>query len=162
MATFARGLLDTVGNVVVRAASGSLVFDGVSRKDNFQATLTLPDPAGRLTWAMPNASGTFTLEAAKALAAASSITVAPGSATVLTLTPGQDETLNLSATGLVAGHKFTIVVTTSGTTSRTLTFGSNFKTTGTLATGTTAAKVFSISFVFDGTNAVELGRTTAM
>jgi hypothetical protein len=61
-----------------------------------------------------------------------------------------------------AGHRRTILVLTSGTTSRTITFGSGFKAVGTLATGTTSARVFVINFISDGTNLYEAGRTAAM
>lgn len=81
-------------------------------------------------------------------------------ASVFTLTPAQAETIN--ATNCTAGETATIVVTTSGTTSFILTFSTNFKTVGTLATGTTTAKVFTISFRCNGTTATELSRTTAM
>jgi hypothetical protein len=36
---------------------------------------------------------------------------------------------------------------TSGTTSRTITFGTNFKTPGTLSTGTVNGKMFLLEFV---------------
>jgi hypothetical protein len=61
-----------------------------------------------------------------------------------------------------AGSFRTILVLTSGTTSRTITFGSGFKPVGTLATGTTSGRVFAISFRSDGTNLYETGRTAAM
>lgn len=87
----------------------------------------------------------------------------PGLANSLsTLTPGEDETIAAVTTGAVIGKEYFIKVTTSGVTSRTITFGANFKTTGTLATGTVTAKVFVIAFVFDGTNFVEVSRTTAI
>ena len=76
-------------------------------------------------------------------------------------TPGEDETIAATTTGATAG-KVSLRVLTSGTTSRTLTFGTNFKSTGTLATGTVSAKVLMIGFLFDGTNFCETGRTTAM
>ena len=41
-----------------------------------------------------------------------------------TLTPGQDETINVS--NVTAGRLYALAITTSGTTSRTLTFGTNF------------------------------------
>jgi hypothetical protein len=44
----------------------------------------------------------------------------------------------------------------------TITFGSGFKPTATLATGTTTARVFALSFISDGTNLYETGRTVAM
>lgn len=53
-------------------------------------------------------------------------------------------------------------IVTSGTTSRTITFGTGFKTTGTLTTGTTSGRTFVISFVSDGTNMIEMSRTVAM
>jgi hypothetical protein len=79
---------------------------------------------------------------------------------VFTLTPGEDETITTS--GGINGERVTLVVTTTGTTSRTLTFGTGFKTTGTLATGTTSGKVFVIAFVVIAGLLVEVARTTAM
>jgi hypothetical protein len=62
----------------------------------------------------------------------------------------------------VAGTRCTLLVLTSGTTSRTITFGTGFKAVGTLATGTVTARVFAVSFISDGTNLYETGRTAAM
>lgn len=61
-----------------------------------------------------------------------------------------------------AGKIKTVIVLTSGTTSRILTFGTGFKPTGTLATGTTASRVYVVTFVSDGTNLYEASRTVAM
>ena len=79
---------------------------------------------------------------------------------VFTLTPAEAESIN--ATNLAAGQRVDVVITTSGTNSYTLTFNTNFKTTGTLATGATSGKVFVVAFVSDGTNLIEVARTTAM
>lgn len=79
---------------------------------------------------------------------------------IFTLTPAHTATIN--AASVVAGREIALVITTSGTSSFTLTFGTNFKATGTLATGTANAKVFVIRFVSDGTNWNETSRTTAM
>lgn len=79
---------------------------------------------------------------------------------VLNYTPTQDSTLNLAS--VPTCQEFTIVITTSGASSFTITFGTNFKTVGTLATGVTTAKVFTISFVCNGTICAETCRTTAM
>jgi hypothetical protein len=43
-----------------------------------------------------------------------------------------------------------------------MTFGTGFKSKGTLATGTVTAKTFAIEFISDGTNLIETGRTVAM
>jgi len=95
-----------------------------------------------------------------ALTAGSTVTLNSALGDVFTLTPAQAETIN--TTNISAGQRVNLVVTTSGTTSYTLTFGTNFKSTGTLATGTTTGKVFVVSFVSDGTNLNEVSRTTAM
>ena len=68
----------------------------------------------------------------------------------------------LTTTVPPAGHQRYLMVLTSGTTSRTITFGSGFKPVGTLATGTANARVFVIHWISDGTNLYEAGRTAAM
>ncbi len=102
-----------------------------------------------------------TASAISALTPGTTVSLNPALADVFTLTPAQDETINAASVN-AKGQVIQLVITTSGTTSRTLTFGSNFKSTGTLATGVTTAKVFTIAFVSDGTNYNELSRTTAM
>ncbi len=80
---------------------------------------------------------------------------------LITITPSGACTFN--ASGGAIGQCITFVVTTSGVSSFTLTWGTNFKTTATLATGTTTNKKFAVSFLcLDGTTWVETGRTTAM
>lgn len=96
----------------------------------------------------------------KALTAGAAVAINANEAQVFSLTPGQNETITV--TGGNAGQMLYVVITTSGTTSRTLTFSTGFKVTGTLATGTTSAKVFTICFVSDGTNFNEVSRTAAM
>lgn len=68
----------------------------------------------------------------------------------------------LTTTVPVAGSTRVLLILTTGAVSFTITFGTGFKTTATLATGTTAARVFAISFLSDGTNLYETGRTAAM
>lgn len=97
---------------------------------------------------------------ATALGNTGTVSLDPALGDVFTTTPSGDMTINASSALL--GARVSVVVTTSGTTSRTLTFGTSFKTTGTLATGTVTAKVFTISFIGDGTNLNEVARTTAM
>lgn len=96
-----------------------------------------------------------------ALASAATIALDPSIANIMSHVPTQNETIN-TATLPVAGDRLTFVITTSGTTSYTLTFGTNFKSVGTLATGATSGKVFTIQFISDGVNLNELSRTTAM
>jgi hypothetical protein len=78
-----------------------------------------------------------------------------------TLTPAHTATINATTVG-AQGQPLFLEIVTSGVDSFTLTFGTNFKSTGTLATGTTTAKTFMVQFLSDGTNYVEVSRTAAM
>ena len=68
----------------------------------------------------------------------------------------------LTATVPPAGCDAYTIILTSGTTSRTITFGIGFKPVGTLATGTVTNKVFIIHWISDGTNLYEVSRTVAV
>lgn len=83
-----------------------------------------------------------------------------GTNTCVKLTVTANRTL--TTTVPAAGTEVRIIVLTSGISSFTITFGTGFKPTGTLATGTTSARVFVVSFVSDGTNLYEVSRTVAM
>jgi len=76
-------------------------------------------------------------------------------------TPGEAETIN-ATTGGRAGQVIRVQILTSGVSSFNLTFSTNFLATGVLATGTTTAKTFQLTFVSDGTKFVEQSRTAAM
>jgi hypothetical protein len=55
-----------------------------------------------------------------------------------------------------------VILLQSSGSQKTMTFGTGFKPTATLALGTTAARVFVVSWVSDGTNLYETSRTVAM
>jgi len=77
---------------------------------------------------------------------------------IVTITPTGDCTFN--ASGGVVGQRTTFAITTSGGTSFTLTFGTNFHKTGTLATGFASPRFFAVTFVcVDGTTWWEEART---
>ena len=97
----------------------------------------------------------------QSLASAATIAFTPTSS-VIAHTPSQTETINFVSPAAYIGAQISLVITTSGTSSYTLTFGTNAKSTGTLATGTVSAKVIVVNFVSDGTNWNEVSRTTAM
>jgi hypothetical protein len=75
-------------------------------------------------------------------------------------------TPNLSATYTTtvpaAGRNAYILILTVGSTSFTITFGTGFKPSTTLATGTVAARIFVLEFISDGTNLYEVSRTAAL
>ncbi len=117
------------------------------------------DASTKLTGVLPFANGGIGASAATS-ATTGTMTVNMTTETI-TITPTNACTFN--ASGGVVGQRATFVITTSGTSSFTLTWGTNFRSTGTLATGTTTAKVFTVSYLC--TNAtptwVETSRTTA-
>jgi hypothetical protein len=78
---------------------------------------------------------------------------------VVELTPNSSRTLTTTVPR--AGQERHLRIKTSGTSSYTMTFGAGFKTTGTLATGTTTNRQFIVYFISDGTNLIESGRTAA-
>lgn len=95
-----------------------------------------------------------------ALPATSGTMTATMDGTMKTITPTGACTFNASVG--VATQRCTFVITTSGASSYTLTFGSNFRSNGTLATGTVTAKKFAIDFIYDGSVWIETGRTPAL
>lgn len=106
----------------------------------------------------PNATGNGSIVTTVAPTGGSALNASVG--TVFKMTPAATQTLTAPVTP--AGYMLVLVITTSGTTSYTLTFGTGFKATATLATGTVTAKVFTITFISDGVNMNEIARTAAM
>lgn len=82
--------------------------------------------------------------------------------TVFASQVGIDADTTLTSTVPAAGAEATVVIVTVGTTSRTVTFGTGFASTGTLATGTAADRRFVVRFLSDGTRLLEVSRTTAI
>ncbi len=76
----------------------------------------------------------------------------------VTITPTGACTFNAGAGG-TAGQEVTFFVTTSGVSSFVLTFGTNYHSIGTLATGTTSARFFTVTFKSNGTAWFEIART---
>jgi hypothetical protein len=113
-------------------------------------------PSG-LKWATPPGGGSAPVYA---VLANGSTAMAFGTNDVVKVTPTANATY--TTTVPAAGHRRTLLILTSGTTSRTITFGTGFKPVGTLATGTATGRVFVVNFVSDGTNLYEAGRTVAM
>lgn len=126
-------------------ASGD-VFVGITRQ-RFNGTV----------WSGVAAAG----QAATAVAAGSTPAIDSSLADIFTWTPTVDSTITI--TPQITGQRLSLIVTHDTTVNApTLTFGTGFKTTGTLATATVPSKVFALTFVSDGTSYTELSRTTAM
>lgn len=98
-----------------------------------------------------------------ALTAGSTITVDHSLGNVFTLSQTDGTAATLNATNVDNGAPLYLVVTTTGTTGETLTFGTNFKAVGSaLAVGTANAKKFVVTFRGIGGSLVETARTAAI
>jgi hypothetical protein len=81
---------------------------------------------------------------------------------VFKLTPTGSANINASGIENNVGQRVTLIVYTSGTNSYTMTFNTNFLSTGTLTTGASSAKTFVVDFVSNGVKLIEVSRTVAM
>lgn len=79
--------------------------------------------------------------------------------TIASAPPSGVASITLNATSVPAGARMTIVIAHTGSNATTFTFGTNMISAGTFAPNSTG--VWVISFVCDGVNFVETGRTTA-
>ncbi len=70
--------------------------------------------------------------------------------------------ITLTTTVPAAGSTAYVIIVASGTTSRTVTFGSGFASIGTLTTGTVPTVRFVVTFISDGTRLIETDRTSAI
>lgn len=156
------------GTSLVRAAQIQAQVDGTPGTNNMP---------GRLTFATTPAGGTIPTERMRidnagqikatgniaggyVAHAAGTTAMAFGSYNVVRVTP--NATATYTTTVPAAGSIVVLSILTSGTTSYTITFGTGFKATGTLATGTVSARYFNLTFVSDGTNLIETARTVAI
>jgi hypothetical protein len=105
-------------------------------------------------------AGQIRANAVTSLSSTSPATLDASLGQVFTLTPTGALTIN--ATNDLAGSIIFLRILTSGASSYTITFGTNFVANGTLATGTVTAKTFLLEFVSDGSNFIEISRTTAL
>jgi hypothetical protein len=91
-----------------------------------------------------------------------------GTATALALATNDVVDISPSATATLtttvpsAGSRRIVLLRQTNTTAKTITFGTGFKPTTTLALGTTNNRTFAVTFVSDGTNLYETSRTAAM
>lgn len=95
-----------------------------------------------------------------ALTPAATISLDPSLGVIFKDQPNEDQTINATSVGK-PGEVIVIQIDTINTTTRTLTFGTNFRSTGTLATGATSARRFNVTFISDGLGWSEIARTAA-
>ena len=159
------GSFSQAGNVYLAAASTDLVVGTYAAKAirfvvNNGATDALTISSAGASSFTGAVSSTANITGGYNNPAAGTTAMAFGSYNVVKVTP--NATASFTTTVPAAGTQLTLIILTSGTSSYTITFSTGFKTTGTLATGTTTARYFRISFVSDGTNVLETARTVAI
>ena len=148
--------LPTTGTLATLAGTETLTGKTVSLASN-----TLTGTLAQFNSAMSNGKFTgMTTPATFAPTAAAPGAVAfSESNTLVVVTPNATGTY--TTTVPAAGVICYLMVLTSGVTSFTLTFGTGFRPTATLATGTVTGRYFTLGFISDGTNLVEISRTAA-
>lgn len=144
----ATGPKGDTGSQGIQGATGATGSAGAQGTQGIQGIQGIQGPAGQ------NYTPVY------AALANGTTAMALGTNTSVKVTPNANATY--TTTVPAAGSVRSIIILTSGTSSYTITFGTGFKPTGTLATGTTTAKVFVINFISDGTSLYEAGRTAAM
>jgi hypothetical protein len=142
-----------LGTMATQAASTVAITGGTINGTTVGATTAAAVTGAPIASTSVVTSGFTTL-------AAGTLALAFASKGVVQVTP--NATGSFTSTVPPAGTRCTLIVLTSGVTSFTMTFGTGFKTAGTLATGTVTAKTFVFQFVSDGTNLIECSRTTAL
>lgn len=154
--------------------SDGSIFTGNTISGNSDVTVTLTGDSERTIFNENHVKGTIVdngtdnIVQGNSVSGGSPFKVLANTATALglrfndcvQLSPNSSRTL--TTTIAPAGQMRQLIILTGGTTSFTITFGTGFKTTGSLATGTTAARRFVFNFISDGTRMIELSRTVAI
>ena len=143
------------GNVLTATSlANARLINGVAF--NGSVNITVPAAGSTLTDNVPfNRGGIGGCAATSATTGTMTVSM---TTRCITITPTGAATFN--ASGGVAGQMVTFSITTQGVSSFVLTFGTNFRKTGTLATGTVAARFFAVTFLcLDGVIWQEIART---
>lgn len=151
---------DIIRMIVIGSAAVSGTFTGGSI-NNTPIGAATPNTGNFTTVTVSSLTVNGALgNAISVLSTGATISLDPTLGGCFTLTPIQSCTINAASVN-AKNQKLVLIITTSGTSTFTITFGTHFKSTGTLATGATSAKVFVVVFEGDGVNYNEASRTTA-
>lgn len=152
---------DSSANAVTISAAGNSTINGAASYVLSKLNQTVVLQAdGVSNYRVTSQSGSGKASST-ALTSSATIALDPSLNENFTLTAGHTATINAASTG-VMGQDLYLYVLTSGTSSFTLTFGTNFLSSGTLATGTVDAKKFLVKFKSDGVKWLEQSRTAAL
>jgi len=164
-AAAARMYLDDISNKFRVSVNGGLFYDlltanswatpgAIGATTPSTGAFTTLSSTGTATVKKLNRSGTV------ALTPSANVAIDASLADVFNLTPAEAEAISIS--NMSIGQNVTLLVLTSGTTPYVLTFGTGFKPSGTLSTGSVDAKYFVLQFFCDGTLCYETSRTGAL
>lgn len=152
----------SVNAVSITAAASSTINGSASAyvltRQN-QAAVLQSD--GASNYRVTHQTGSGKSGAGTALTPSATISLDPTLDENFSLVPGQACTINAASIG-AAGQDLFLFITTSGASSFVITLGTNFLSSGTLATGTVSAKKFLVKFKSDGAAWLEQSRTAAL
>lgn len=117
-------------------------------------TVTL-NTSGNTTVTLPTSGTVMAINHATLTTGTTAMAFGTNSSVIVT----PNATATYTTTVPVAGTRCVLVILTSGTTSYVITLGSGFKPASTITTGTTTAKYWTVNFISDGTNLIEIGRS---
>jgi hypothetical protein len=97
-----------------------------------------------------------------ALTSSSTVAVDFASASSYKITPVTSGTFTTTVTDCVFGDTGTLIISSSGSDNENFVFGTGFKSSGSVGTGTQVNKTTTIMFINDGVNWNEVSRATKM
>jgi hypothetical protein len=150
-------LIQCILDTGTTAASWIADIAGFSAATGFGSVVRQANPTITGTLTVDAVAGSSYVKGGYVAHAAGVSAMALGTNKVARLSPNSARTLTTTVSP--AGSTATLIVVTAGSTSYILTFGTGFKATGYLETGVISNLTYTVSFVSDGTNMIETGRT---
>lgn len=145
----------------VNLKSNGIEFEG-STADAYETTVTVTDPTADRTITIPDRTGAVRVATAMAtITAGTTPSVDLSTASIFVDTPNDNEDQTITGTGAatIPGAITTIKFIGTASADEVITFGTGFKSTGTLTVGTAGTNMYTVTFVSDGTSWIELART---
>lgn len=153
-----RMMIITATDFVPTVVGGTIDNAPIGQNTPSLGTFTVLQATTSLT-VSGNATVTTLYDAISALTPGLAISLNPTLGGAFTLTPTGNCTIN--AASVPSKHqRIAIIITTSGTSAYQISFGTNFKSQGTINSQTVSGKVFVVGFECDGVNFNEVSRNT--
>jgi hypothetical protein len=149
------------GTVALNPYGASIEFEGATA-DEYETTLAVTDPTADRTITLPDRTGIVRVATAMGtITAGATPSVDLSSASIFLDTPNDNQAQTITGTGqaTIPGAYVTIKFVGSATNTEVITFGTGFKSTGTLTVGNATSNIYTVTFVSDGTTWLEVART---